>query len=135
VTQYAVQKPADPRPAAVAGIGARPAAAAADIVALVRGAEALSGHRVTRLLAPEFRRDVPALAEAASALGLPLAFAAREAILAAQHHCPTRSAAALEATGIASVAEGCALASGGALLLPRIDGPGVTCALATERSA
>ncbi len=135
VTQYAVEKPADPRSAALAGIGARPSASATDIVALLRSAEALSGHRIARLMAPDFRRGLPALAEAASVLGLPLGFVARDAILAAQPRCPTRSDAALEATGIASVAEGCALAGGGRLVLPRIDGPGVTCALATDHPA
>ncbi|MFC3123563.1 cobalamin biosynthesis protein [Pseudoroseomonas globiformis] len=116
-------------PEAIAGLGARPAAQAADILALIRRAEALSGHRVTRLAAPEFRRGLAALEDAAAVLGTPLVYVTHQAILAAQPRCPTRSDAALRATGLASVAEGCALASGGALILPRIGGPGITCAL------
>ena len=150
VTQYAVEKPMagsgvtlSPRPGvqgggallATAGIGTRPSASSADIVALVRRAETLSGLRVARLAAPSFRRDLPALPEAASALGADLVFLDHAALLAVQDLCPTRSEAALRATGIASVAEGCALAMGGALVLPRIAAGGVTCALSAGPSS
>ncbi|HWL79799.1 MAG TPA: cobalamin biosynthesis protein [Roseomonas sp.] len=120
---------------ATAGIGTRPSASSADIVALVRRAETLSGLRVARLAAPSFRRDLPALPEAASALGADLVFLDHAALLAVQDLCPTRSEAALRATGIASVAEGCALAMGGALVLPRIAAGGVTCALSAGPSS
>nr|WP_282572265.1 cobalamin biosynthesis protein [Roseomonas acroporae] len=102
---------------------------------MVRRAEAVSGRRVTRLAAPEFRRDAAALAEAAAALGLPLAWVGREALLAVQPRCVTRSAAAARHTGIASVAEGCALAAAGEgarLLVARVDGDKASCALATH---
>jgi cobalamin biosynthesis protein CbiG len=121
--------------AVVAGIGCRPDAAAGPILALIARAEALSGQRVAALAAPEFRRDSAGLREAAAALALPLRFIRRAALEAAQPRCPTRSEAALRATGLASVAEACALAAGGALVLPRIDGVGVTCALALEPGA
>ena len=51
-------------------------------------------------------------------------------LAAAQPHCVTRSAAAERATGLASVAEAAAIGAGGVLLLPRLTGAGVTCALA-----
>jgi cobalamin biosynthesis protein CbiG len=120
---------------AVAGIGCRPDAAAAPILALLARAEALSGHRIAALAAPEFRQDAAGLRQAAAALALPLRFIPRAALEAAQPRCPTRSEAALRATGLASVAEACALATGGVLILPRIDGAGVTCALALEPDA
>ena len=123
------------RPAATAGIGARPSATATDILALIRCAEALSGHRVARLAVPEFRRGLPALEEVAADLGVGIELIGQDALLATQHRCPTRSEAALRATGLASVAEGCALAAGGVLILPRIDGPGVTCALSSGAGA
>ncbi|WP_408906527.1 cobalamin biosynthesis protein [Roseomonas sp. E05] len=122
-------------PLATAGIGLRPSASAEAIAALVRRAETLSGLRVGRLAAPAFRRDLPALAEAASALGVELVFLDHAALLAVQDRCPTRSEAALRTTGIASVAEGCALAAGGALVLPRITAEGVTCALSAGPNA
>jgi cobalamin biosynthesis protein CbiG len=121
--------------AAVAGIGCRPDAVAAPILALLARAEALSGHRIAALAAPEFRQDAAGLRQAAATLALPLRFIPRAALEAAQPLCPTRSEVALRATGLASVAEACALAAGGALVLPRIDGAGVTCALALEPDA
>jgi len=150
VTQYAVEKPlaeagrarpeaapakSKAQPAATAGLGLRPSVSPEAIIALLRRAEGLSGHRIRRLAAPAFRRDLPALAEAARLLGLDVIFLDHAALLAVQHRCPTRSETALRSTGLASVAEGCALAAGGALVLPRIAGPGVTCALSAETQA
>ena len=72
--------------------------------------------------------------EAATLLGLPLLLVDDAALHDAQPRCPTRSTAALHATGLASVAEAAALAaSGGPLLLPRITAGGATCALAGPR--
>jgi cobalamin biosynthesis protein CbiG len=68
--------------------------------------------------------------EAAARLGLPLLFVDDAALRAAQPHCVTRSAAAERATGFASVAEAAAIGMGGVLLLPRLAGAGVTCAVA-----
>ncbi|PHK94283.1 bifunctional cobalt-precorrin-7 (C(5))-methyltransferase/cobalt-precorrin-6B (C(15))-methyltransferase [Pseudoroseomonas rhizosphaerae] len=148
VTQYAAEKPmagsgetlspqrwgpgeAAP-PLAVAGLGARPGVSASAVVALVREAEQRSGLRVGALAAPWFRRDVAALTEAAATLGLPLHWVEEEALSAAQPRCPTPSETARRATGYAAIAEGCALALGGRLALPRIAGEGVTCALSVE---
>lgn len=141
VTQYAAEKPpaaqsqADAAGVVTAGIGCRPTATAEAILALLREAEARAGRRINRIAAPAFRQGLPALREAAAALGLEIAWIDHAALLAVQHRCPTPSEAALRATGIAAVAEGCALAAGGALLLPRIAGAGVTCALSAGTEA
>ena len=85
------------------------------------------------LAAPAFRYGHAGVFRAAALLGLPLAWVGQAALQAAQPLCQTRSAAAAASVGIASVAEGCALAvSGGTgrLLLPRLAGQGATCALA-----
>ncbi len=113
----------------VAGIGCRRGAKAAAIVALVRRAEAL-GEPAQALAAPAFKRGEPGLRDAAASLGLELLFVDDAAMAAAQPRCVTRSAAAEHATGMASVAEAAAIGIGGVLLVPRIAGAGVTCALA-----
>jgi len=119
----------------VAGLGFRPNATAEALLALL--AEAQRGlPSFTHLAAPAFRAETPALRQAATVLGLPLVLVSRAALEAVQPRCPTRSAAALAATGVASVAEGCALAAaGGALLRPRLAGEGVTCAVASGAPA
>ncbi len=113
----------------VAGIGCRRFCPADAIVALVREAEALA-ETVGALAAPAFKRGEPGLHEAADRLGLPLLFVEDAAMAAAQARCVTRSDAAERVTGFASVAEAAALGAGGVLLLPRLAGAGVTCALA-----
>lgn len=115
----------------VAGLGCRPAVEEAAILALLR--EAADGlPPVTHLAAPAFRREVVALHRAAATLGLPLLFLEQAALERVQPLCPTRSEAALAATGLASVAEACVLAAAGdgaRLLRPRLSGAGVTCAV------
>lgn len=116
----------------VAGIGCRRNCSAAPIIALVRDAAARTGRAVTRLAAPDFKGNEPGLREAAHMLGLPLVLVARDTIEAAQPRCETFSARTERATGVASVAEACALAEAGPagrLLLPRITAGGATCAL------
>jgi cobalamin biosynthesis protein CbiG len=116
----------------VAGLGCRPAAEESALLRLI--AEAGRGlPPFTHLAAPAFRRDAAALHRAAAALGLPLLFLPRQALEGVQPRCPTRSEAARAATGLASVAEACALAAAGdgaRLLRPRLAGTGVTCAVA-----
>ena len=114
----------------VAGIGCRRGCTAADILALVRVAQERAGCRVEALAAPDFKRDEPGLHAAAGILGVGLTFLGMDALAGVQPLCPTRSDAAARARGLASVAEGAALASGGTLLLARISGGGATCALA-----
>lgn len=79
------------------------------------------------------RKDEEGLAAAAADLGLPLVFLSREELKSVADKIATRSEAAEKALGIASVAEAAALAGcgpGAHLLLPRIAGDGVTCAIA-----
>lgn len=115
----------------VAGIGCRRLCPAEAIVAVVRHAERLAGVPVALLAAPAFKRDELGLHAAAAALGVPLRFVEAPALSAAQAASPTRSQAALRATGFASVAEASALAaSGGRLLLPRTGSGPATCAIA-----
>lgn len=115
----------------VAGLGFRRGCTAEQIVQLVRTAQAQAGLRAASLAAPDWKCHEPGLHAAAAQLGLPLARIEAAALAAVQPRCPTRSVVALRETGLASVAEGAALAaSGGRLLLARIAKGGVTCALA-----
>jgi cobalamin biosynthesis protein CbiG len=115
----------------VAGLGFRRGCLADDIVRLVHTAQDRAGRRAGSLAAPDWKRGEPGLHAAAGMLGLPIAFVGRAALAAVQPLCPTRSTVAERETGVASVAEGAALAaSGGRLLLPRIGQGSVTCALA-----
>jgi cobalt-precorrin 5A hydrolase len=122
----------------VAGIGFRTCCEAAEIVALVRRAEAEAGCKAGCLAMPVFKQDETAPAVAAQELGLELRLIPRDALEAVQHVCPSRSEASLAAIGLASVAEACALAAvgpSGRILLPKIVGAGVTCALAASGDA
>jgi cobalt-precorrin 5A hydrolase len=117
----------------VAGVGLRRDCAAEHIVAVVRRAAVLAGREPAVLAAPVFKGHEAGLLQAARDLGLPLILVERDALEAAQSDCVTRSAVALGAVGVASVAEGAALSAagpGGVLLLPRIAHLGATCALA-----
>ncbi len=117
----------------VAGFGCRPRVSAAAVMAVLRRAENAAGMRAEALAIPRFREGESGLAEAASALGLRLLLIGQDELAAVQDRCVTRSARAEAATGLASVAEGCAIAAAGALLWPRIAGEGVTCALGGAR--
>jgi len=115
----------------IAGVGMRRGCAAEEVVALVRRASVETGCAVTALAAPAFKREQAAAA--AASLGVALVLVEQAALEAAQALCPTRSEAALRAVGVASVAEGSALAAAGAgarLVLARIASGGATCALA-----
>ncbi|MDA8249998.1 MAG: cobalamin biosynthesis protein [Rhodospirillales bacterium] len=117
----------------IAGIGCRRDCPAEDIVALVRAAEAASGAAVMALAAPAAKAGEAGLHAAAAVLGVKMLWVDREALLAAQARCVTRSACAERTLGVASVAEGCALAAAGEgarLALARIASPRATCALA-----
>lgn len=117
----------------VAGIGCRRGCPAADIVALVQLAQRQAGCRVDALATPEFKRDEAGLHEAARILNVGVRLIDATALAAVQPRCPTRSIAAARHTGVASVAEGSALAAtGGTLLLARIANGQATCALATR---
>jgi cobalt-precorrin 5A hydrolase len=120
----------------IAGLGFRRDIAAADLLAMVAQAAAQAGRRVDALAVPDFKAG-EAAHEAARALAVPLILVERAALLGAQGRCLTRSETARQATGLASVAEACALAAAGErgqLLLARIAGARATCALAEEFS-
>jgi cobalamin biosynthesis protein CbiG len=121
----------------VAGIGFRSVARSADISGIVARARELSGHAIDLLAVPEFKQRHPALLEALSDLGLPLVAIAPWRLERAQGRCPTRSAVAMAAVGVGSVAEACALAAleDGRLVLPRITSAQATCALAMGYSS
>ncbi len=113
----------------VAGIGCRRDCPAETILALI----ATLHHPIDALAAPQAKCAEPGLQTSARHLGLPLHPISHEALLAVQPLCPTSSLRALEETGIASVAEGCALAAAGPgakLILPRIANAAATLALA-----
>lgn len=117
----------------VAGLGCRSACAAAAIRDVLREAERRAGCAPTALAAPRFKAAEPGLHEAARDLGLELHLIERADLAAAQARTATRSDAAMRATGLASVAEAAALSAAGpgaVLVLARITGAGVTCALA-----
>jgi len=95
--------------------------------------EAGGGERVAALAIPAFRRDEPGIAEAATRLNLPIIWVERAALKGEQGRCLTRSARAEAEVGLSCVAEAAALSAAGncsRLLVPRIAGGGVTCALA-----
>ena len=117
----------------IAGIGCRRDCPAWTIVAVLDRACNEACCQATTLAAPAFKADEPGLQLAARQLGLTLILIEAKALAVAQARCATRSGRAFLATGYGSVAEGCALAAagaGGRLILPRIAGGGVTCALA-----
>ena len=120
----------------IAGVGCRRGCPAEDIVSVIRRACAETGKQPGALAAPAFKSNEPGLHEAARRLDLPLSFIDPADLSAAQQHCATLSERAEQAVGVASVAEGCALAAAGAdayLLLQRITGGMATCALAEGR--
>ncbi len=115
----------------VAGIGCRTAVTAAAVLALLRAA--MQTAQPDALAVPAFRHDEPGIAEAAMRLGLPILWVERAALKGVQGRCQTHSARAEAETGLSCVAEAAALwaaGDGARLLLPRIAGGGVTCALA-----
>jgi len=117
----------------IAGIGCCRNCSTEDIVSVVGRACAETGALVSVLAAPAFKSDETGLHEAARLLQIPLILIDVAALLAVQEHCMTRAPRAAQAVGVASVAEGCALAAagaGGRLLLARIASRTATCALA-----
>ncbi len=120
-----------PHTVIVAGIGCRSACPPEAVAAVVRQAAARAGLTPTILAVPD--RHATIGARAAHLLGAELVLVSLARIAATQHRCPTRSAHALHVLGVASVAEGAALAAAGpdaCLLLPRLGEGWATCALA-----
>ena len=122
----------------IAGLGCRAGAAAAEIIAVLREAEARANSRASALAIPAFKSHEAGLAEAAAQLGLPLILIDDAALAGVQWLCPTRSGVVAAHTGHASIAEAAALAAcgpGATLRLARIAHPTVTCALADRHGA
>ena len=117
------------------GIGCRKGARKEAIMAIVSDALAQVDARGmdAKLFTAENKRDEIGLVAAACDLALPLDFLSLDALRVVADRIATHSDAAERALGIPSVAEAAALAGCGAgaqLLLPRIKGDGVTCAIA-----
>lgn len=124
----------------VAGLGCRRGAAREDVLAAIAHALSVAGRdgaALARLATSAAKADEPGLRGAAATLGLELLALPEAALHAAAPCCLTRSARALEATGLPSLAEAAALAGAGEgarLLGPRVAaGRAVTCALAEAR--
>ena len=117
------------------GIGCRKGARKEAILSIVTDALArldLAGEKA-KLFTFDGKKEEAGLATAAAALKMPLMFLSLDALRDVSDQIATPSAAANKALGIASVAEASALAGcgkGAYLLLPRISGDGVTCAIA-----
>jgi cobalt-precorrin 5A hydrolase len=117
----------------VAGLGFRTTCTANELVALIGRVGEAAGAHVEALAVPDFKAGASALATAAAILAIEVRPVTRAALAEVQRLCPSRSAAALAAVGVASVAEACALAAagpGGRLLAPKAASGAATCALA-----
>lgn len=117
------------------GIGCRRGASKTAILDLVAQARIAAGlaHDAATLFTYDGKRDEAGLIAAAEDLHMPLAFLSAAALQSVAGLITTRSEAAERALGLPSVAEAAALAGCGAgahLVLPRISGNGVTCAIA-----
>ncbi|MEE7455764.1 precorrin methylase [Methylorubrum populi] len=120
----------------VAGIGFRRAAAAAEIIALVRRAlreAGLAPDALAAIATAADRAGEPAIREAAAAFGLTPSALDPAALAQADGRVVTRSVRIEALRGVGSLAEAAALACAGPqarLVLPRIASAGATCALA-----
>ncbi|GGK55401.1 cobalamin biosynthesis protein [Salinarimonas ramus] len=117
----------------VAGIGFASSATTEEIVDIVREALARTQTRAARLATVETRAALPAFAEAAARLGLPMEAVPPEILRTASGGVVSCSTRAQAAHDVGSVAEAAALAAAGegaTLVLARITGARVTCALA-----
>ncbi len=117
------------------GIGCRKGATRDSIAAIVTRARSLAAlaDQTAILFSHDRKQGEAGLAAAAAALGLPLRFLTQDALQAVEPLVATRSDHSKDATGIASISEAAALAGAGQgarLIVPRIVGDGVTCAIA-----
>ncbi|WP_010508198.1 cobalamin biosynthesis protein [Komagataeibacter europaeus] len=122
----------------VAGLGLRSGCAADVILDLLREAHERCGLRPDLVAVPAFRYREAGLQAALARLGLTLRAVTPDELATAQPRCVTRSARAQAVLGVASVAEGCALAAAGArsrLIVPRLTGTHATCAMAQGENA
>jgi cobalt-precorrin 5A hydrolase len=117
------------------GIGCRRGVAKHQVLEIIRQALARLdlGGEATALFSVEDKNDEAGLLAAAADLQWPLTFLPRTALQEVEAYIATPSLYAEAALGLASVSEAAALAGAGrdaVLILPRIAGDGVTCAVA-----
>jgi cobalt-precorrin 5A hydrolase len=122
----------------VAGIGCRRGATAHEVKAAIDAAlarHALAPAALAALATSAAKGGELGIAEAASALGLPLMLVPQAELEAAGARTATRSDRVRKLTGVPSLAEAAALAAGGPaarLIAPRTAVGPATCALATR---
>lgn len=119
------------------GIGCRSGVPEEAVVALVGQALAGVAGEPLALFTIAGKETEPGLSAAAARLGLPLVFVPKSDLEAVADRVETRSERVVALFGLPSVAEAAALAGAGAgsrLVVPRISGDGVTCAIAEEAS-
>lgn len=118
------------------GIGCRRGCSARAILDAIATARAgLPATDEILLCSGELKSAEPGLRSAAEQLGAKLVFLPMAALHEADHRCLTRSDASMAATGLGSMAEAAALAAAGPgarLIVPRLLGDGVTCAIAAH---
>ncbi len=126
-------------PAALAiGVGCRKGASSAAIISLVRSAlERIAQSGASALFTTDAKKGETGLEEAAATLDMPLHFLGVDALKAVAAEAQTHSPRVEALFGVPSVAETAALAGAGpgaVLIVPRISGEGVTCAIARAAS-
>lgn len=118
------------------GVGCRAGVAGEAVAALVARARAgLDVDAPARLFTVTDKRGEPGLEAAALALGLDLVFLSHGELAAVAGAVVTPSPASMARFALPSIAEAAALAGAGPgarLLVPRIAGGGVTCAIAGQ---
>ncbi|MBO6902345.1 MAG: cobalamin biosynthesis protein [Rhizobiaceae bacterium] len=125
----------------VAGIGARKKVTADEVLAVLDAALVTHGlprAAISALVSSRAKSAEPAIAEAASQLGIACQGLSDELLRSSDSETLTRSDASIAATGFASLSEAAALAAagpGGSLLGPRVALGSVTCALARTGGA
>jgi cobalt-precorrin 5A hydrolase len=117
------------------GIGCRRGIAKESFVEMIQQALSRIGDaaEVIELFTIEDKHDEAGLLAAAVDLHLPIRFLSRTALQSVEASIVTPSRQAESALGVASVSEAAALAGAGrdaVLIMPRIAGQGVTCAVA-----
>lgn len=118
----------------VIGIGCRrgaPVQAILDTIAAARAKIPATADII--LCSGELKSAEAGLKAAAERLGTDLIFLPMATLRDVDHRCETRSEASIAATGLGSMAEAAALAAAGPdsrLIVPRLAGDGVTCAIA-----
>ena len=119
---------------AVVGIGCRAGASAEAIARCISEARAQAGRDIVSLHTAAAVGN-PALAEAASRLGLPLHRHDEAALVAVAARVVSRSLRVEARFGVGSVAEAAALAGAGEgarLIVPKFSAEGVSCAVAAS---